>query len=903
MIGSGPWGWAARFRHALLALLAPFALTVCLLFPGSSGAQPAEVLQNGAHLTGLTSAQPVFRDSVTIVAGHDYAKPGIHEFFFGDNYRMLWDTPVRVPVLDLRATAGGLTPERRVGGLQTRALAIKGADGRSYTFRGLEKEVSGILEEDLQGTVAEDLLRDQMSAQHPASELVASEITRAAGIHTQDWTLVVLPDDPALGPFQKEFAGAVGFFAEFPTGPSAGRPGTGGLVEILGYRDLYQRLDEGTALVDTREFLKARLVDLMMGDWDRHRRQWRWGRYPESPFFTPVVEDRDQAFSRYRGVMLDFARMRDSRFQNFEEEYGSLQGLTWNGRDQDRRLLSNLDAAAFDTMAAQVRAILTDEVLERAVAKMPPEWRRIDGARLLRDLKRRRDDVGVIARRFYRYLAKDVDVWMTHLAEHVDAVRAENGDLTLTIRAVGTLPSGQHAAVEGVPAAAGGAPYFRRTFRPDETDEVRLYAMGGDDRFTVTGPPGGVTIRAIGGQGNDSLLAKGSGPVKLSDDEGQNVAVGAPYDSRRYESPPRSQNSPWIGPRDWGNKTIQAPWVNYSADLGIFLGWSIDFMSYSFRKHPYSQSHFLRAGWAFGSQNGKVEYDGEFRRENRSSYWGLHAFASGVEVLRYYGLGNETEDIEDTDFTRVRQTQYLLRPSFSQPFGRGGVLSFGPLAVINKLRGQDDADSSLIELEQPYGLGDFGQVGAFAVLEFDSRDSAIFPRRGWRVTAGGAAYPEIWDVEETFGHVNGAVAWYVSAGRAITLALRGGGKSVFGRYPFQESAVIGGGTLGEIAIGEPDYTVRGFRAQRFRGDSSLWGNAEARLSLGQIRLLLPARVGLLGFSDAGRVWLDEEGSDLWHTGVGGGAWISYLNDRGVGSAGIAHSVEGDRFYFRGGFTF
>lgn len=899
MTGVGLWGWAARSAGLLLARMALTALAL----PGV----PAAQVTTGPDSVSVTSGAPfagiVTGDSVTVVVGHEYAKPGIHEFFFGDNYRTLWDTPVRVPVLDLAATAGGLTPGRRLGGRQSRVLAIRGADGRSYTFRGLEKEVSGLLDEDLQGTLVEDLLRDQMSAQHPAAELVASEITRAAGIHTQDWRLVILPDDPALGAFQKEFAGAVGFFSEFPTGPTAERPGTFGLVEVIDHREMYERVDEGTARVDVREFLRARLVDLMMGDWDRHRRQWRWGRVPESPLYRPIVEDRDQAFARYRGVMLDFARLRDARFQNFEEEYGSIQGLTWNGRDQDRRLLPEPDAAAFDSAAAQVRSRVTDEALERAVGRMPPEWRRIDGPRLLADLKRRRDDVGVIARRFYRHLASEVDVTMTHLPERVEAVRAENGDLTLTIRAVGPLPSGQHASTEGVPAAAGGEPYFRRVFRHGETNEIRLYGLGGDDAFVVTGPEGGITIRAIGGPGNDSLLVKGSGPAKLSDHEGQNVAIGAPHDDREYVGPPRSETSPWIPPRDWGRKTFQAPWVNYSADLGIFLGWSIDLVSYAFRKHPYSQNHFIRAGYGIGAQSGKFEYDGEFRRENRDSYWGLHAFASGVEVLRFYGLGNETLDIEDTDFTRVRQIQYLLRPSFTKPFGRGGSFSFGPLAVYNKLRPQDDVDSSLIEREQPYGAGDFGQAGAFVEMELDRRDGDMFPRRGWRVTAGGAAFPDIWDAEDAFGHVNGAVSWYVSAGRAITLALRGGGKRVFGTYPFHESATIGGGTLGEIAIGEPDYTVRGFRSQRFRGDSSLWGNVEARLSVGHVSLILPARVGLLGFSDAGRVWLEGEESDTWHTGVGGGLWLSFMNDRGVGSAAIAHSEEGDRFYFKGGFTF
>src|SRR5688572_14962526 len=241
MTVSGLWGWAARYGLATLALIALLTLGFIALptVPGA-GAQPAAPPQTQPPSPGATFTGPVYRDSITVVVGPEYAKPGMHEFFFGDNYRTLWDTAVRLPVLDLNATAGGLTPVRRLGGLQTRVLALRGADGRSYTFRGLEKEVSGLIEEDLQGTVVEDLLRDQMSAQHPAAELIASEITRGAGIHTQDWTLVALPNDPALGSFQEEFAGAIGYFAEFPTGPSADRPGTFGLVDVIDFREMYK---------------------------------------------------------------------------------------------------------------------------------------------------------------------------------------------------------------------------------------------------------------------------------------------------------------------------------------------------------------------------------------------------------------------------------------------------------------------------------------------------------------------------------------------------------------------------------------------------------------------------------------------------------------------------------------
>ena len=82
---------------------------------------------------------------VTVVPGEHYRAGALHRFLLGDDYRRLWSTAIDVPVLDLRSFAGGLKAVRRVGGQQTPGLALKGADGRDYTFRGLDKDPSDIL--------------------------------------------------------------------------------------------------------------------------------------------------------------------------------------------------------------------------------------------------------------------------------------------------------------------------------------------------------------------------------------------------------------------------------------------------------------------------------------------------------------------------------------------------------------------------------------------------------------------------------------------------------------------------------------------------------------------------------------------------------------------------------------
>src|SRR6266850_3451552 len=64
-----------------------------------------------------------------VVIGQEYQAGGVHRWLWGDDYRSLWTTPTRVGSLDLHTFAGGLSPVARVGGRETKALALRGADG------------------------------------------------------------------------------------------------------------------------------------------------------------------------------------------------------------------------------------------------------------------------------------------------------------------------------------------------------------------------------------------------------------------------------------------------------------------------------------------------------------------------------------------------------------------------------------------------------------------------------------------------------------------------------------------------------------------------------------------------------------------------------------------------------
>jgi hypothetical protein len=819
-------------------------------------------------------------DSVTVVAGPEYDAGGLYAALFGRGRQELWRTPVRVPVLDLARHAGGLRPTEAGGGKQTKSLRFRGGDGREYQFRSVRKDLY-TLPADLRRTFAGKVVRDQLKSHHPAAAVVSAPLVAAAGVLHPVPALVVMPDDPRLGEFRAEFAGMLGTIEERPNEGEDGGEGFAGAAQVIGTPRLLERIEEGPEdVVDARAFLDARLTDLFLGDWDRHQDQWRWARFGEGTprVWQPVPRDRDQAFVRFDGLALNLVRNRFPRVVRFGPTYRDLHGLTFSARDLDRRLLAELERPAWDSAVARLQGRWTDAVIDAAVARMPPEWRAKNGDELRRDLRARRERLDGAAAWLYRRLAREAEVHATDETDRATVERLPSGDVSLTV------------------ATAQGAPYFRRLYRAGETEELRLYLHGGDDVATVRGAGARMKVRVLGGGGDDALADSSTAPggrrTRLYDDRGDNVlAPGgeATVSTRAFEAPevaPDAVAAPW---RDWGRATYAVPWAGYRSDLGVVLGGGIERVRYGFRQVPYSSRVVVRARWAWAVREGAAEYVGDFRRPASPTSFAVRALASGLELTRFHGYGNDAPLVGDDAFHRARNRQVLLEAGWRRPLA-GPVTGYaGPVARY----ADTPDDGGFLALAQPYGAGRFGQAGARAELAVDTRDHATAPTRGVRAALGGSAWPAVWDVEEAFGEAHADAAAYLTAPVALrpTLALRAGGKRVWGVAPFHEAAFVGGAE-----------TVRGFREQRFAGDAAIWGNAELRLELFNFAFLIPGTVGVHGMADAGRVYVDGASPGGWHTSHGGGAWLRVLDDGPALSLTVARGEE-TRVYAGAGFRF
>ncbi len=433
-------------------------------------------------------------DSVTVIPGPEYEAGWFHRLLFGQHYRDLWATPIKVKVLDL----SGLTPVKMGGGYQTKSLRLKADNGKMYVFRSVNKDPRRVLPLDLQDTFAANVVQDQISSSNPAGALVVNVLADALGVLHPKPTLVLMPDDERLGEYRDDFAGILGILEDYPTEGEGNTPGFAGSDKIVGTIKLFETLEkDNDNEVNAEALLTARLLDVFVGDWDRHLDQWRWARFKEDgrSVWYPIPRDRDQAFARFDGLLPGIAEMSVTQFENFDHRFSDITSLTFSGRYVDRRLLVSLDRQAWDRIADSIVRRLTDEVIERAVANLPPEFYTKRGAWLAQALKSRRAGLKKAAAVYYELVSDYVDVHFSDDPEDVDIRRIDNERVEV-IAYKRKKGSGER-----------GRELYRRTFLRNETEEIRVYLHGGDDQCHVEGEVrSSIVVRVIGGGGDDRFV-------------------------------------------------------------------------------------------------------------------------------------------------------------------------------------------------------------------------------------------------------------------------------------------------------------------------------------------------------------------------------------------------------------
>lgn len=485
---------------------------------------------------GSALSLPVPTDSVLATAGRQYNRhSGLYHFFLGRHYRSVWAAPVRVPVLDLATAApGGLRPGKPGGGYQSITMTLEGNQDREYALRTLDKEPTKTLPQVLRHTFVLNMVRDATSAAIPYGALTVPPLARAAGVpHTRPRIVYVREDETGLAASSEQFRGKLALLEEKYAAPASCTPDMAGATGFNGSEAMLKQIyRHPTHYIDQPAFLRARLLDVWLGDWDRHEGQWQWAKFrePEGRVrYLSIPKDRDQVYFRFDDGLIPWLAARPfiaPQFQTFRNEYNNIGGLVHQAQFIDQRGLSVMTRADFRRTALDLQRRLPDSVIDQAMRRLPPTVYAFEGRRLGDALRARRQMLPQAADVYYLTLAHAPTLGGTAQAERFVVHRYVD---STTVRVFSASPQRR---------LAGNSLLFRRTYFRQETRCLSLDGLGGDDIFeltTTTTHP--MRLLLYGGNGHDQLSLQGSARwLKLYDEPADLTAAGAPHPCRPRKS-------------------------------------------------------------------------------------------------------------------------------------------------------------------------------------------------------------------------------------------------------------------------------------------------------------------------------------------------------------------------------
>ncbi len=840
---------------------------------------------------------------ITVIPGEEYEAGWFHNFWFGKHWRDLWTTPIRVPVLDLSTFAGGITPIKVGGGLQTKSIRFKGEDEKIWKFRSISKDPTKVLEADLQESMIAEVLQDQISSSNPFGALVVVPLLNAVDVLQAEPVLVFLPDDDKLGEFKEEFGGMFGMIEINPDEGATDEPGFGGSEKIIGTYKLFHRLEKKRSeKVDSKEYLKARLMDNYLGDWDRHTDQWRWAKYDieGEELWHPIPRDRDQAFPKYDGIFPSLAEIFVLQLNHFDAEFPKARNLTWSGRMLDRRYLSELTKTEWDSVTAFVHKRLTDEVIDEAINRLPEENKKIAGDELLYKLKSRRNLLFNFSEDYYNLINDVVEIFCSNKDDYIEVNRLSNDETEVS-----------YYRRDKKTGEKKGKSIYHKKFDNKLTSEIRIFLMEGNDKALIEGyVDTSPLIRVVGGKGKDEFtdnskvngylfsitpIPNSENATQFYDSGNKSVFNKGPGTLVKTFSIPEPKDDIDKYEPHFKNRFHEIeinPVFNLSSDDGLTIGGGPTLLVYDFLMDPFEYWMTFTAAYSIKLKSANLFYKMISKSWIRGAETNLEMSFTQLHLVKYYGFGNETpyhEELERNGFNELKQNFFYIEPSIDFHFFKYNTTRFA--LSYNAYNTSLTNEILLDNFHHPgYGLGQLKIIKLNSAFEIDSRDVIRNAKKGFLLGLYGAIYPALLDNDDFFSTGGFDFRAYFS-GRLLTnytLALRTSGEGVWGsKYPFQFAAFRGG-----------KNNLRGYSRERFSGDASLSTQAELRLLISKFSIYLPGEFGIHFFGETGRVFVDGENSTKWHPAFGGGVWLSIIESTLNTSFTVGISPERTSFYLR-----
>ncbi|MBB2145433.1 BamA/TamA family outer membrane protein [Pedobacter sp. LMG 31464] len=794
-------------------------------------------------------------DSISIKVHPSYDSVGkFHRFLFGENYRKDYAQETKFPVLRISEIQGGLTPTQLGGGNQSHSLRLKDKNGKEWVLRSVEKNAEVLLPQGLRETFAKDIIKDNMSAQHPFGALIVPTIADAVNIPHSTPIIGWVSPDVNLGDYSGIFANTLCLLEE---------------REPLGDSDntakMFKKLDDDNDnTYDGPLLLRARALDVMLGDWDRHEDQWRWKpeKTEKGVKYLAIPRDRDMVFYSTDGFIQRYAQSSSllPMMQGYERNIKKIDWFLWEGRAMNSRLMSQFTEVEWDKIIQDFCAKLTDDVFEKALKKLPEPNYSLRHDQFLKQLKERRATLPKLMNEYYHFFNRIVDIQTSNKNEKIVITDSTNQYLKVQINKI----SKEGNIKEEI---------FSRNFDPEITKEIRLYTKDGNDSLVLNNKTSNIKLRVIAGAGKKVYDVPNSATtVQLFGRKNGNSKFEGDDENRlRKKMSVDTSNVSYLG-KDMYSRSSLILNAGFNTDDGLLLGLNYKITNPGFRKQPYENSQHISFLHSFATTAFRFNYYGDWLKLFGKADFTLKADAYAPDnTQNFFGVGNETKYTNEKIYYRARFNIYQLEAALRWRRPKS-TFSVGPSFQYYKYDNNDNIgrittnisqlhsyDSTTVAQDKLYG-------GVVVNFVNNTRDNEILPTLGSYVDFKWSAFKSLSKYANSYGQFTASIALYKNLdGRAkFVLADRFGGGITVGKPAFYQNLFLGG-----------QGNLLGYRQFRFAGQHSFYNNVELRAKLGDfVSYVLPGQVGLMGFYDVGRVWATNEKSDAWHHGVGGGVYFA-----------------------------
>lgn len=336
------------------------------------------------------------------------------------------------------------------------------------------------------------------------------------------------------------------------------------------------------------------------------------------------------------------------------------------------------------------------------------------------------------------------------------------------------------------------------------------------------------------------------------------------------------------------NKSGFFPTADLRSIDGLFLG-----LGYKIRKQgPGEQENGSRQQIAVLKSLNSKAIQIKYRADWKSVFKHTDVTIDGMadikgNIMRFFGRGNNSvldKNPPIKPYYHTNFSYYVLEPALKLHLQKAVSLSVGPSFQYFSFR---QADNEGRFINTPDAINQFTNLqenklhaGIFLMFNWNTRNSRLLPQKGINLNLRLQGYEGLNSYSEAYAQIQPEMSFYKSldAKGNIVLANRTGAGFSIGKPAFYQNLFLGS-----------QGNLLGFEKFRFAGDDVLYNNFEARFAVPDfLKSLLPAKMGIAGFYDVGRVWIKGEHSDKIHQGFGAGLYITLLNKLLVrGNAGFS----------------